>query len=136
MTSTSEIIIIFVLLVSYAASRMISSNATQKLDDEMKLRIFDGFSKRNSYSMIVIILVVFAFFVLSRYLPEYSSYITLAYAVVLAVYFMIKLFFNFRKLKEIGAPADYVRKIVLSWTVFMIGCGVIAMIGLVRITGY
>lgn len=135
MNSTIEIIIVFVLLVSYGSSRMISSNATQKLDDEMKLKIFNGFSKRNNYFMIVIILVAFVFFVSSQYLPQYTSYLTVGYAGVLAVYFIVKLIFNFRKLKEIGAPSDYVRNIAISWAVFIIGFAVIAIIGIVRITG-
>ena len=135
MTSTSEITIVFVLLVAYAASRMISSNANRKLDDDMKLKIFAGFSKRNNYFMIVIVFVIFVFFASTIYLPEYSSYLALGYLGVLAVYFIVKLFLNFRKLKEIGAPADYVRSIAISWAVFIIGFVVIAIIGIARITG-
>ena len=135
MTNSTEIIIFLVVIVAVVASRMISSSATQKLNDEMKLKIFNGFSKRNNYLMVVILAVIFAFFISTKYLPEYNSILTLAYIGILAAYFIIKLFLNFRKLKEIGAPADYVRSIALSWAAFIIGFGVIAVIVVVQMTG-
>lgn len=134
MNNQTEIVVVLVLLVAIAASKMIASTATQKLDDEMKLKIFEGFSRRNNYFLIVILAVIFAYFVSMNFLPNYTSYFTVGYIVVLAAYFFVKVFLNFRKLKEIGAPTEYVRSIAYSWTAFIIGFGVIAVIVIAWIT--
>ena len=53
-----EIFVALIFLVAVAVSKMISSAATRKLDDGMKLKIFASFSSRNNYFMIAIFAVV------------------------------------------------------------------------------
>ncbi|HEV8591722.1 MAG TPA: hypothetical protein VGQ55_06445 [Pyrinomonadaceae bacterium] len=64
--------------------------------------------------MIIFLVAIYA-------LPQYFSVITIAYGVVFTIYLFTKLFLNVKKLKEISAPEDYIRSVVISFGIFIGG---------------
>lgn len=120
MTIFMILAVVFVL-ASVVLSQKIAVNAAAKLDDETKLRMADVFPRRNvNYTVFVFSGVII--FILSLYLlPEYSRGISVAAAMVFIVYIFAKLFLNVRKLKEIGAPSEFIRSVIISFAVFIGG---------------
>ena len=122
---------IVVVFASVILSQKIAINAAAKLDDGIKLRIAEVFPKRNmNYTMIIFGLVIV--FLLAMYIwPQYLIFISICYAATFFVYIFAKLILNVRKLVEIGAPAEYIRSVKVSFGVFIGGavgaCIVFAM---------
>ena len=58
----------------------------------------------------------------------------MSYLAAFAIYLMVKIFLNYRKLKEIGAPPEYIKSIALSWLSFLGGVAIIGVIVIVRFT--
>lgn len=112
---------IIIFLSSVILSQKISVAAASKLDDATKLKLVEIFPKRNINYTIVVFTIVIVFLVALYLLPQYFRIIAVAYAVTFALYIFMKLFLNARRLKEIGAPPEYIRSIVTSFGVFIGG---------------
>jgi len=123
------IIAVAVFLGSAVLSQKLAVNAGARLDDATKLKIVEVFPKRNINYTIIVFLIVIAFLVAIYLFPQHFAAITIGYAGVFAVYIFTKLVLNVRKLKEIEAPADYVRTVIISFGVFIggaVAAGIIA----------
>ena len=125
--SISALIAIVVFLASVVLSQKIAVNAGSRLDDAMKLKLIEIFPKRNSNYTMIVFGIVIIFLVAIYALPQYFSIITIAYGIVFLIYLFTKLFLNVKKLKEIAAPEDYIRSVIISFAVF-IGGAVAAVI--------
>jgi hypothetical protein len=125
--SISALIAIVVFLASVVLSQKIAVNAGSRLDDATKLKLVEIFPKRNANYTMIVFGIVIIFLVAIYALPQYFSGITIAYGVVFTIYLFTKLFLNVKKLKEISAPEDYIRSVVISFGIF-IGGAVAAVI--------
>lgn len=125
--SISALVAIVVFLASVVLSQKIAVNAGSRLDDATKLKLVEIFPKRNSNYTMIVFGIVIIFLVAIYALPQYLSIITIAYGIVFLIYLFTKLFLNVKKLKEIGAPDDYIRSVIISFAVF-IGGAVAAVI--------
>lgn len=129
----SSIIGIVVFLGSYILSQRISLNAAAKLDDATKLRLAEIFPKRNAnYTAIVFALIVVFLFATYQF-PQYYSLLTICYAIVFAMYFLVKFILNIRTLNEVSAPADYIHSVMVSFAVFVggaIAAGTVMSVGI------
>jgi hypothetical protein len=125
--SISALIAIVVFLASVVLSQKIAVNAGSRLDDAMKLKLIEIFPKRNSNYTVIVFGIVIIFLVAIYALPQYFPIITIAYGIVFLIYLFTKLFLNVKKLKEIAAPEDYIRSVIISFAVF-IGGAVAAVI--------
>lgn len=117
----SAIIAVAVFLASVVLSQKLAARAASRLDDATKLKIVEVFPKRNSNFTIVIFGIVLVFLLAIYAYPQYISIITVAYGVCFLIYLFAKLFLNLRKLREIGAPENYIRSVVTSFAVFIGG---------------
>jgi len=130
--SLSAIAAIVVFLASVVLSQKIAVNAGSRLDDATKLKVVEIFPKRNAnYTMIVFGIIV-AFLAAVYVFPQYFDIFTIAYGAFFALYLFAKLFLNVRKLREIGAPEQYVRSIMLSFGVFIggaVAAGIVYSLG-------
>ena len=117
-----------VFLASVVLSKKIAVDAGLRLDDVTKLKIAEVFPKRNmNYTMVVFgIVIVFLVAIYAR--PQYFFIIAVAYIAVFAVYIFTKLFLNVKKLKEIAAPEDYIRSVIISFAVFIGGAVAAVMV--------
>ena len=125
--SISALIAIAVFLASVVLSQKIAVNAGLRLDDATKLKLVEIFPKRNANYTMIVFGIVIVFLVALYALPQYFFIITIAYGIVFTIYLFTKLFLNVKKLKEISAPEDYIRSVVISFGIF-IGAAVAAVI--------
>ena len=125
--SVAAITAIVVFLASVVLSQKIAVNAGSRLDDATKLKIVEVFPRRNANYTMIVFGIVIIFLVAIYALPQYFSIIAIAYGVVFLIYLFTKLFLNVKKLKEIAAPEDYIRSVIISFAVF-IGGAVAAVI--------
>ena len=112
---------IVVFLASVILSQRIAINAGMRLDDATKLKMLEVFPKRNSNYTMIVFGIVIVFLVAIYAFPQYFSSITILYLVVFAAYLLTKLYLNVKKLKEIGAPENYVMNVIISFAVFIGG---------------
>jgi uncharacterized membrane protein YhaH (DUF805 family) len=120
-------------LASVVLSQRIAVDAGSKLDDSTKLKLAEVFPRRNVNYTIIVFSIVIVFLLALYLVPEYFRVITFCYGIVFLIYILLKLYLNVRKLKEIGAPASYVRSIVISFAVFIggaIAAAIVIAIGL------
>ena len=119
---TNEIIIgMAVFFSAIVINRIIMTNAIKKLDDQTKLKFFDVFPKRNSFELIVSLVLIFVYFAVWRAMPQFAFYITVIYFAVFVVYTIVSFISNYKKLKEINTPADYIRSFVIGYNIFVVG---------------
>ncbi len=123
----SALAAIVVFLSSVVLSQKIAVNAGSRLDDVTKLKIVEIFPRRNANYTMIVFGIVIAFLIAIYAFPQHFSTTTIAYGCVFTIYLFTKLFLNVKKLKEISAPENYIRSIIVSFAVF-IGGAVAAVI--------
>ena len=121
---------IFCFLGLFVVSRMVTTNASKKLSAEEKLRIFDAFSSCNNFYLMFVASLVFAYFGAMTYFPNLLIYITISYIVLFAIYLISKFLLNLQKLKEIEAPADYIKSFIFGYMIFIAGFAVLGGVSL------
>ena len=130
--SLSTILGIAVFFAGYILSQKLGLNARAKLDDTTKLKIIDVFAKRNvNYSTIVFALIVVYFASLYAF-PQHNTFLLIVYAAIFLIYMFAKLILNVKKLREIAAPPEYIKSIIMSFGVFIggaIAAGFVIVVG-------
>ncbi len=116
-----------VFFVAIVVNRTIMTNALKKLDNETKLKFFDIFPKRNNFSLIISLLLVFVYFVVTQAMPQYMFSLTTAYFAIFIIYLIVRFVSNFRKLKEINTPAAYIKSFAIGNGIFVFGFLVLAV---------
>lgn len=112
---------VVIFLAAYAANRFIMTNATNKLDDSLKLKFFEVFSKRNNYSTLFLLIVVIIYWGAIQIYPQHNFAITAAYLIVFIFYQFFKFTSNYQKLKQMDAPPQYINSFIISYGVFILG---------------
>ena len=110
-----------VLLVSSILSQRIGLKAAEALDDRIKLKLVEVFPRRNLRFTALVFGMIIAFLLALYLFPHRFAIVTVAYAISFVVYILLKLVLNVKKLKEIGAPASYIRSVIISFAVFIGG---------------
>lgn len=110
-----------ILFIAYAINRFVMTGATKKLTDADKLKIFDVFSKRNNFSTVLVLILVFLYFGAVQYLPHFIIQITAVYLTVFGVYLIVRFASNYRKLKRMQMPANYIKSFTTSYSIFILG---------------
>ena len=110
-----------ILLVAYAINRFVMTEATKKLADSDKLRIFDVFSRRNNFSTVLVLILVFLYFGALQYLPHFIIQITGVYLALFCAYLILRFASNYRKLKQMQMPSNYIKSFITSYCVFLLG---------------
>ena len=112
---------LIILFTAYAINRFVMTEATKKLDDSMKLKIFEVFSKRNNYSTIFLLALILLYFGAMQYLPHFIIQITIIYLVIFALYLIFRFVSNYRKLKSLEMPEGYIKSFITSYGIFTLG---------------
>ncbi len=110
-----------IIFAAYAINRFVMTAATKKLSDQDKLRIFEVFSKRNNYTTGLVLTLVLIYFGAIQYLPHLIVLTTAIYLVVFAAYLLYRFASNYKKLKQMDMPAEYIRSFILSYSIFILG---------------
>lgn len=115
-----------IFFAAFISNRFIMTNAMKKLDDATKLKFIDVFPRRNNYSTIVLVTVVLLYFGAIQSYPQYNLAISLCYIGVYLTYSVIKSILDYVKLKQIGAPADYIKSFILACVIFVLGVVIVS----------
>ena len=119
--SISVIAAVTAFFAAVILSQRIAVQAGARLDDATKLKIVEIFPKRNANFTIVVLAIVVLYLIGAYAFPQYLLVIGMGYAVAFLAYLFTKLYLNVKKLREIEAPEDYIRRIILSFAVFIGG---------------
>ena len=117
----SYIIGFALFIICYVAARFIMSNAVKKLDDQTKLALINIFSGRSNIRLIILLITVLAFLGALRFLPEFIFNLTIIYFVTFILYQVISSFLNYKKLKEISVPANYIKSFFIATAIILFG---------------
>ena len=110
-----------ILFAAYAINRFVMTEATKKLADSDKLKIFEVFSKRNNFSTILVLTLVLLYFGALQYLPHFIIPITAVYLTLYVVYLIFRFATNYRKLRQMEMPANYIKSFITSYSIFILG---------------
>ena len=103
-----------ILFAAYAINRFVMTEATKKLADSDKLKIFEVFSKRNNFSTILVLTLVLLYFGALQYLPHFIIPITAVYLTLYVVYLIFRFATNYRKLRQMEMPANYIKSFITT----------------------
>jgi hypothetical protein len=92
-----------------------------KLDAEQKIRLMDGFSSARAYSMIPLLLLIAAYWVLDSQTNLDKQYLAIGYFGLLIVYVLARAALNQRKVAHLGLPKDYNRMFTVAQAVSLVG---------------
>ncbi|MFC4994761.1 hypothetical protein [Rubritalea tangerina] len=109
------------LLGAIFISRLLNEKAYKSLSDEEKLRLMDGFSSNRTYSMIPLIVLIGAYFLLMKVEAVDKGILSLTYFLLLAVFIITRIVFNQRKLTSLNLPDSYKSKFKLSQIISLVG---------------
>jgi hypothetical protein len=112
---------IIILFVAYAVNRFVMTEATKKLDDSMKLKIFEVFSKRNNYTTIFLLAIVLLYFGAIQFFPHFVFSITVIYLIVFTACSVFRFVSNYKKLKQLEMPSEYIKSFIISYSIFGVG---------------
>ena len=108
-------------------------NAMNNLDDETKLKFIEVFARRNNYSTILLVAIIFLYFAAIQWYPQYISGITAIYLSIYIIYAAIKSILDYGKLKQIGTPAAYIKSYTFACIIYV--TGILAIAG-IQIAGF
>lgn len=108
-------------MLCFLVSRLVSTNATKRLDPETRHRIYDAFGSQNNLRTIISVAIFIGFMVCLSYFRTYTAMISAVFFVVLIAYLVTNLIITNKRLNFIGAPSDYINSIMMSWVVYIAG---------------
>jgi len=117
----TNLIGLLIFFVAYAINRFVMTEATKKLDDSDKLKIFEAFSKSNNYWTIFTLTIVFLYFGAMQYLTHFIFQITIVYLVIFGSYLVFRFASNYKKLKQTEIPETYIKSFITSYSIFALG---------------
>jgi hypothetical protein len=111
-----------VLMISIFASRFIQINAFRNLADEDKGKILSkSIMRLSQVSLLFIIVLVAAFYLLISKYPDNSTTITSSFFIALMVQRIVVYISTRKKMTESNVPFSYINKYFFSWLVTTIG---------------
>lgn len=109
------------MLASVVASRIISERGLRQLSAGQKVRLIDGFSATRAYSMIPVLALIGAYWLLSTRTRIDKQVLTIGYFSLLAVFVVVRVALNQRKLGQLDLPEAYRRTFSLAQVVSCLG---------------
>jgi Ca2+/Na+ antiporter len=112
---------LIIFFAAYAVNQFVMTEATKKLDDSMKLKLFEVFSKRNNYATLFLLAIVLLFLGALQFMPQHIFLIIIIYVIVYAAYLIFRFASNYKKLKQLEVPPEYMKRFLISYGVFALG---------------
>jgi len=119
--STSFIITFIIILLPVLISRFLLEKALKNLDPEMKVKLLDAFSNQRKYSGLIMLPLLVGYFLLLRFLPQYSLITITVFGISFIFYFVISRVLNYRKVVKLGLPEEYLK--IQRLSILMIATG-------------
>lgn len=110
-----------VLLCAVVLSRYLTETSFRALDDQDKLRLMNGFSRSRAFGLVPILIIIGLYFYLIRNSEFDRDLITVAYFATLALYVLVRLVMNQRKLTALAMPPAYRRGFLFAQLISFIG---------------
>lgn len=115
---------IFVFLIAVVISRIVAEKGYRKLSDEEKLRLMNGFSKNRMYSLLIFVLMAGGMMYMLKQTSLDRGVAMGVYLLVIAVYILVSMVINLRKVKSLEMPAVYRKSYAISQVVSLAGLAV------------
>jgi hypothetical protein len=112
---------IIALLVSLVASRIINERGYRKLTSEQKIRLMDGFSNARAYSLIPVLVLAGAYFLLVSQTNLDRQYLNIGYFALLIAYVACRTILSQRKISQLDLPVEYGRSFTISQFLSILG---------------
>jgi hypothetical protein len=108
-------------LLCFLASRIVSTQASKRLDAEVRHRIYDAFASQNTLRTIIAVVICIGYFAAISYLRSYTTIISTTFIVLFLAYLIVNLFITNQRLHSVAAPTDYINSIMMSWILYFVG---------------
>jgi tetratricopeptide (TPR) repeat protein len=118
---SSLILTLVIILGPIMISRLIMETATKKLDSEMKVKLLDAFSDQRKYALIVGLPLLIIYLLVLKFFPDYTWAIILGFGACYMLYYIWKSTRNYKKVKELGVPSDYLGKYKAAIIIVFLG---------------
>ena len=89
------------VFAAYAINRWIMTEATKKLSDADKLRIFEAFSTKSNYATVLVLSLVILYVAALQYFPNFIVPVSIIYLSVFLACLMLRFVINYKKLKQL-----------------------------------
>jgi len=120
--------IIFIgFLICLLLSRVVSRGALAKLDTDTRHRIFDEFTPQNNAKLFFVVGLCIVYVLAINYVQDLITPLSIVFFAVFLAYFLFSMFSSRRRLIAMSAPADYIRMIMISWIIYIVGFAAIAV---------
>lgn len=103
------------------ASRIISERGYRRLSTDEKVRLMDGFSATRAYSLIPLVALMAAFWLLSTRTAVDRTLMAVGYFGALVLYVVARACLTQRKLLRLQLPANYRRTFTVAQVVSFLG---------------
>jgi tetratricopeptide (TPR) repeat protein len=122
MENTSSLIFtLLIVLVPIMLSRLIMENALKKLDGEIKLKLLDAFSNQRKYTLFITLPSLIVYILTLNYFPAHTWTIIIGFGSIYMIYFVLKNFSNYKKVKKLGVPISYLKKFKMAIILIFLG---------------
>lgn len=103
-----------VFFVAVIASRILSSRALKLLSPDQKASLVDAFSGLRAYSLIPLVAIMAAYFILMQHPVMSFQALTILYLVAFVAYIAWNFWFTRRRLRTLDLPRAYLNRIGIA----------------------
>jgi hypothetical protein len=125
MLQTAFLIGMVVFFACAIISRMLGEQAYRRLTNDEKLRLVDGFSRERMFSMIPIVVMLGAFFLLQTQSNWDQRWVGIGFFGLLIVYSLVKGIMQRSRLVQLEMPAAYRRRFFFAQGIAYFGMAVL-----------
>ncbi|MBI1763398.1 MAG: hypothetical protein HYR56_18390 [Acidobacteria bacterium] len=109
------------LLVAIIVSRIINERGYRRLSADEKVRLMDGFSAARAYSLIPLVILILAFYLMMTQTSFDPKVVSVGYFTLLIGYVIVRAVLNQRRMKTLQLPLVYQKYFTLSQVLSMLG---------------
>lgn len=121
----SEEVGIGIFLITMIVSRILNEKAMKLLSVEEKSNLIDAFSGMRAYSLIPIVLIIGAYWLLIKYSEIENQILSIAYFGSLVLYLAVLHIYSYKVLLKLNYPERYIKAYTVSRVVSLAGIGVL-----------
>lgn len=112
---------VFFWLASVFASSILYNKALKKLDMEKKAELIDKFSGFRNYSLLIMIVIVAAYFILLQKQLIDGRILTISYLVTFVIYLAVVNYYSYTVLKKNNFAKDFIRDYLITVIIRFVG---------------
>jgi hypothetical protein len=116
---TDEMVFAFLVFAcAVVINRLLAEKALKRLSVEEKAKLLDSFSGNRVFSVVLMLIVVVAFFIVSKAWPDFGSTLVWGLLVLLLLMSIGNGLFSYLKLKKLSVPKQYISNFLIRCLVY------------------